>query len=145
MSFSPFWRNSLYHLSTFSNDSRLKRHKIYAEAFFPNYRVENSTPIVEVDLKLNSFLVNLVNKLLLPTPESPIRTILNKRSKSSCCKSNVIFNKFKKAKLITVSPFADIRTKILVFKSSTIFDLNELFFIVKFQTLITIKPLNYEI
>ncbi len=41
------------------------------------YLVENSTPIVDVDLKLNSFLVNLVSKLDLPTPESPIRTTLN--------------------------------------------------------------------
>lgn len=36
--------------------------------------VANSTPIVDFDSKLNSFLVNLDNKLLFPTPESPIRT-----------------------------------------------------------------------
>jgi len=37
-------------------------------------RVENSTPIVVDDLKLNWFLVNLVRRLDLPTPESPTRT-----------------------------------------------------------------------
>lgn len=37
-------------------------------------RVANSTPIVDFDSKLNSFLVNLANKLLFPTPESPINT-----------------------------------------------------------------------
>lgn len=37
-------------------------------------RVANSTPIVDFDSKLNSFLVNLDSRLLLPTPESPIST-----------------------------------------------------------------------
>lgn len=36
--------------------------------------VANSTPIVDFDSKLNSFLVNLDKRLLFPTPESPIRT-----------------------------------------------------------------------
>lgn len=36
--------------------------------------VANSTPIVDLDSKLNSFLVNLESRLLLPTPESPINT-----------------------------------------------------------------------
>jgi len=35
-------------------------------------RVANSTPIVVLDSRLNSFLVNLDNKFDLPTPESPI-------------------------------------------------------------------------
>lgn len=34
----------------------------------------NSTPIVDFDSKLNSFLVKRDNKLLFPTPESPINT-----------------------------------------------------------------------
>lgn len=42
-------------------------------------RVANSTPIVDFDSKLNSFLVNLANKLLLPTPESPINTTERKK------------------------------------------------------------------
>lgn len=41
-------------------------------------RVANSTPIVLLDSKLNSFLVNLLSKLDLPTPESPIKTTKNK-------------------------------------------------------------------
>lgn len=41
--------------------------------------VANSTPMVDFDSKLNSFLVNLDNRLLLPTPESPISTTVNKR------------------------------------------------------------------
>lgn len=36
--------------------------------------VANSTPIVDLDSKLNSFLVNLESRLLFPTPESPIST-----------------------------------------------------------------------
>ena len=35
-------------------------------------------PIVELDSKLNSFLVNLESKLDFPTPESPIKTSLNR-------------------------------------------------------------------
>lgn len=38
--------------------------------------VANSTPIVDFDSRLNSLRVNLANKLLLPTPESPIRTTI---------------------------------------------------------------------
>lgn len=41
-------------------------------------RVANSTPIVDFDSKLNSFLVNLDKRLLFPTPESPISTTRNK-------------------------------------------------------------------
>ncbi|KAK4276963.1 hypothetical protein QN277_015046 [Acacia crassicarpa] len=40
--------------------------------------VANSTPIVDLDSKLNSFLVDLESKLDLPTPESPMRTSLNR-------------------------------------------------------------------
>ena len=36
--------------------------------------VANSTPMVDLDSKLNSFLVNRESKLDFPTPESPIRT-----------------------------------------------------------------------
>ena len=36
--------------------------------------VANSTPMVDFDSKLNSFLVKRDNRLDLPTPESPIRT-----------------------------------------------------------------------
>lgn len=42
-------------------------------------RVANSTPIVDFDSKLNSFLVNLASKLLFPTPESPINTTAIKK------------------------------------------------------------------
>lgn len=41
-------------------------------------RVANSTPMVDLDSKLNSFLVNRDKRLDFPTPESPIRTTLNK-------------------------------------------------------------------
>lgn len=37
-------------------------------------RVANSTPIVDLDSKLNSLRVNLESKLDFPTPESPIST-----------------------------------------------------------------------
>jgi len=37
-------------------------------------RVANSTPMVDFDSKLNSFLVNRDRRLLFPTPESPMRT-----------------------------------------------------------------------
>ena len=36
--------------------------------------VANSTPMVDFDSKLNSFLVNRESRFDLPTPESPIRT-----------------------------------------------------------------------
>ena len=36
--------------------------------------VANSTPMVDLDSRLNSFLVNRDNKLDFPTPESPIKT-----------------------------------------------------------------------
>lgn len=44
-------------------------------------RVANSTPIVDLDSKLNSFLVNLDSKLLFPTPESPIKTTTTNKQK----------------------------------------------------------------
>ena len=37
-------------------------------------RVANSTPIVDLESRLNSLRVNLLNRLDFPTPESPIRT-----------------------------------------------------------------------
>ena len=42
-------------------------------------RVANSTPIVDLDSKLNSLRVNLDKRLLLPTPESPINTTVTKK------------------------------------------------------------------
>jgi hypothetical protein len=42
------------------------------------YRVANSTPIVLLLSRLNSFRVNLESKLLFPTPESPISTTKNR-------------------------------------------------------------------
>ncbi|GFS35932.1 RAB GTPase homolog A1G [Actinidia rufa] len=41
-------------------------------------RVANLTPIVDLDSRLNSFLVNLESKFDFPTLESPISTTLNK-------------------------------------------------------------------
>eukprot|EP00694_Reclinomonas_americana_P003078 EC789255.1.p1 GENE.EC789255.1~~EC789255.1.p1 ORF type:complete len:137 (-),score=19.72 EC789255.1:71-481(-) len=41
-------------------------------------RVANSTPIVDLLSRLNSFRVKRDSRLDLPTPESPISTILNK-------------------------------------------------------------------
>ncbi|PKI66498.1 hypothetical protein CRG98_013154 [Punica granatum] len=43
-----------------------------------DFLVANSTPIVDLDSKQNSFLVYLERMLDLPTPESPINTILNR-------------------------------------------------------------------
>ena len=40
--------------------------------------VANSTPMVDLDSRLNSFLVNLESRFDLPTPESPMRTTGNK-------------------------------------------------------------------
>ena len=46
--------------------------------------VANSTPMVDLDSKLNSFLVNLESRLLLPTPESPINTTIEEKRKKKC-------------------------------------------------------------
>ena len=43
--------------------------------------VANSTPIVDLDSRLNSLRVNLESRLLLPTPESPIKTTENGKIK----------------------------------------------------------------
>ena len=40
--------------------------------------VANSTPMVDLDSRLNSFLVNRDNKFDFPTPESPIKTTKTK-------------------------------------------------------------------
>lgn len=37
-------------------------------------RVANSTPMVDLESRLNSFRVNRLNRLDFPTPESPIST-----------------------------------------------------------------------
>ena len=47
-----------------------------------NVLVANSTPIVDLDSKQNSFLVNLESMLDFPTPESPINTTLKRQSYS---------------------------------------------------------------
>ena len=44
--------------------------------------VANSTPMVDFDSKLNSFRVNRDRRLLLPTPESPIKTTEIQKSKN---------------------------------------------------------------
>jgi len=41
-------------------------------------RVANSTPIVDLDSRQNSFRVKRLSRLDLPTPESPISTTLNR-------------------------------------------------------------------
>ncbi|KAF7070937.1 hypothetical protein CFC21_076363 [Triticum aestivum] len=41
-------------------------------------RVANSTPMVDLDSRLNSLRVKRVSRLDLPTPESPISTTLNR-------------------------------------------------------------------
>ena len=41
-------------------------------------RVANSTPIVDLLSRLNSFRVNRLSRFDLPTPESPIRTTLKR-------------------------------------------------------------------
>ena len=47
-------------------------------SFISNYRVANSTPIVLLLSRLNSFRVKRESKLLFPTPESPINTTKTK-------------------------------------------------------------------
>jgi hypothetical protein len=47
------------------------------------YRVANSTPMVLLLSKLNSFRVNRDNRLLFPTPESPISTTRYKQNSFS--------------------------------------------------------------
>lgn len=41
--------------------------------------VANSTPMVDLESKLNSLRVNLLSRLDFPTPESPIRTTVEGR------------------------------------------------------------------
>jgi hypothetical protein len=41
-------------------------------------RVANSTPMVDLDSRQNSFLVKRERRFDLPTPESPMRTTLNR-------------------------------------------------------------------
>ena len=41
---------------------------------YVTHLVANSTPMVDLDSKLNSLRVNRDNRLLFPTPESPIST-----------------------------------------------------------------------
>lgn len=53
--------------------------QIWALIVFPStciLLVANSTPIVDLDSKLNSFLVNRDSRFDFPTPESPIRTTI---------------------------------------------------------------------
>ena len=46
-------------------------------------RVANSTPIVDLESRRNSLRVNRESRLLLPTPESPMSTTLNRKSYES--------------------------------------------------------------
>lgn len=39
-------------------------------------RVANSTPMVDLESRLNSLRVNRLSRLDFPTPESPIRTTM---------------------------------------------------------------------
>lgn len=76
-----------FHVST-SITSRFLRRKwslpvsqIWAFTVFASTlmdRVANSTPIVDLESRLNSFLVNRERRFDLPTPESPIRTTWDK-------------------------------------------------------------------
>ncbi|CAL6311639.1 unnamed protein product [Bathycoccus prasinos] len=50
----------------------------FCQPFFNISKIANSTPIVDFDSTENSFLVNLDRMFDLPTPESPIKTILNR-------------------------------------------------------------------
>lgn len=55
--------------------------QIWALIVFPStciLLVANSTPIVDLDSKLNSFLVNRDSRFDFPTPESPMRTTIGK-------------------------------------------------------------------
>lgn len=76
--------------------------------------VANSTPIVDLDSKLNSFLVNLESKLLLPTPESPIRTtkIVKSTFKINCAFIKILREQSKfQIKGFTCHNFIDIENK----------------------------------
>ncbi len=56
--------------------------QICALIFLPSVVIDfvaNSTPIVDLDSRLNSFLVKRDSKLDFPTPESPIRTTAAKQ------------------------------------------------------------------
>ena len=55
--------------------------------------VANSTPMVDLDSKLNSFLVNLESRLLLPTPESPINTTIEEKRKKNVTGNSRLLNK----------------------------------------------------
>lgn len=60
--------------------------------------VSNSTPIVDLDSRLNSLRVNRESKLDFPTPESPIRTTKQTKYESLkknflVCKESITFEK----------------------------------------------------
>ncbi|KAM1086866.1 hypothetical protein ACFX2B_012316 [Malus domestica] len=55
----------------------------FSNSITTKLRVANSTPMVDLGSRLNSFLVNLDNKLDLPTPESTISTILKSSKPNS--------------------------------------------------------------
>lgn len=84
-------------------------------------RVANSTPMVDFDSKLNSFLVNRDRRLLFPTPESPIRTT-EKRGETKTIndendarhldiKTNVMIEKHKKNNIIVCMIYERQKTK----------------------------------
>ena len=63
--------------TTSTRSEQIPVSQICAFRSFPSQsmvRVANSTPIVDLDSMVNSFLVNRESRLLFPTPESPIKT-----------------------------------------------------------------------
>ncbi|CAA7407973.1 unnamed protein product [Spirodela intermedia] len=71
-------RSSSSHLAMWSNDCRLVMSYTSIAPTAPRtVRVWNSTPIVALESKLNSFLENRARSCDFPTAESPISTTLN--------------------------------------------------------------------
>lgn len=63
--------------------------QICALIFLPSVVIDlvaNSTPIVDLDSRLNSFRVNRESRFDLPTPESPMRTTADKDAQHNCKK-----------------------------------------------------------
>ena len=81
--FKEFYKVITYRKSVFKKRQKALQPLLHQKKFVLRkeltcmLRVANSTPIVDLDSKLNSFRVNLDRRLLLPTPESPINTTVN--------------------------------------------------------------------
>ncbi len=83
----PFLFRVVTHVETHAEVMALYRSwpavsQICALMVFPStwmLRVANSTPIVDLDSRLNSLRVKRESRLLLPTPESPISTTAGER------------------------------------------------------------------